>query len=344
LSGGLKETRPRLRPEKFPSWKVFMKPVIAITMGDPAGVGPEIILKALSSKKIRRLCRPVVLGDEKLLYRIAERLNLSLPPKGGIINLSTLDIGRLKPGQPTKETASAMLAYIKEAARMAKKGGCDAVVTAPINKKAAQMAGFRFPGHTEFLAHLTDAKDFSMMLAGKTLKVILVTIHEPIKKIPKLITEEKVFRTIKMTDESFKKYFGVKKPAIAVCGLNPHAGEGGLFGEEEKNIITPAIKRARRAGIDARGPLPPDTVFFRAVKRKDFDCVVCMYHDQGLIPLKLLHFEDGVNITLGLPIIRTSVDHGTAYDIAWKGIASPKSMIAAIEMAVEMARNKVRVK
>ena len=147
-----------------------------------------------------------------------------------------------------------------------------------------------------------------------------------------------------MTDESFKKYFGVKKPAIAVCGLNPHAGEGGLFGEEEKNIITPAIKRARRAGIDARGPLPPDTVFFRAVKRKDFDCVVCMYHDQGLIPLKLLHFEDGVNITLGLPIIRTSVDHGTAYDIAWKGIASPKSMIAAIEMAVEMARNKVRVK
>ena len=233
-----------------------------------------------------------------------------------------------------------MMKYIEEAVRMAMSGAADAIVTGPISKEAINKAGYDFHGHTEFLAHLTKTKDFCMMLAGKSLKVILVTIHESIKNVPQLLTKENVFKTIKITDDSFKKYFGFQRPRIAVAALNPHAGEGGLFGDEERRIIIPAVKKARQMGVNASGPLPPDTLFYRAVRNKEFDGIVCMYHDQGLIPLKLLHFEDGVNITLGLPIIRTSVDHGTAYDIAWKGVASPASMKAAIEMAVEMSRNK----
>ena len=233
-----------------------------------------------------------------------------------------------------------MMAYIKEAVCMAMAGDVDAIVTGPISKEAINRAGYNFHGHTEFLAHLTKTKDYAMMLAGSSLKVILVTIHESIKNVPGLLTTEKVFKTIKITDNTFKRYFGLKKPRIAVAALNPHAGEGGLFGNEEKRIILPAIQKARRLGINASDPLPPDTLFYRAVKNSKFDCVVCMYHDQGLIPLKLLHFENGVNVTLGLPIIRTSVDHGTAYDIAWKGIANPASMKAAIKMAVEMVKRK----
>lgn len=313
-----------------------MKPAIAITMGDPVGVGPEIVLKALSSAEVRRILRPVVFGDEGLLRHMAKRLKLPPPKKGDVINLSALDCGRLRPGEPDKKTARAMLAYIEEAVSMARKGACAAVVTAPINKKGAQIAGFGFPGHTEFIAHLTGAKDHRMMLAGQSLKVILATIHEPLRKVPGLLTVERIFKTIKITDGSFKRYFGLKRPRIAVCGLNPHAGEGGLFGKEEKTAVAPAVRRAKRMGINAIGPLPPDTTFFRAANKKEFDCVVCMYHDQGLIPLKLLHFEDGVNVTLGLPIVRTSVDHGTAYDIAWKGVASPKSLIAALKTAAEM--------
>jgi len=234
------------------------------------------------------------------------------------------------------------MTYIEEAVCMAMAGDVDAIVTAPISKEAINRAGYKFHGHTEFLAHLTKTKDYAMMLAGSSLKVILLTIHESIKNVPGLLTTEKVFKTIKITDNTFKRYFGLKKPRIAVAALNPHAGEGGLFGGEEKRIILPAIKKARQMGINASDPLPPDTLFYRAVKNKEFDCVICMYHDQGLIPLKLLHFENGVNVTLGLPIIRTSVDHGTAYDIAWKGIANPASMKAAIKMAVEMVGKKRR--
>ncbi|MEK7679432.1 MAG: 4-hydroxythreonine-4-phosphate dehydrogenase PdxA, partial [Deltaproteobacteria bacterium] len=214
-----------------------------------------------------------------------------------------------------------------------------AVVTAPISKEAAKKAGFKFPGHTEFIAHLTGAKDYRMMLGGKDLKVILVTIHEPIKKVPSLITKDAVFKTIRLTHDFFKKGYGIACPRLAVCGLNPHAGEAGMFGSEEKKFIEPAVKKAKRQGIDVTGPLPADTVFYRAVKKREFDCVVCMYHDQGLGPLKLLHFEDGINATLGLPFIRTSVDHGTAYDIAWKGTASHESMVSAILEACRMARN-----
>lgn len=316
-----------------------MKPTIAITMGDPTGVGPEIILKASTYKDIRRLCNIIVLGDKAVLQHLNSKLktqNLKL----NIINISNLNPAKLKPGNPDKTCAKAMMTYIQEAVCMAVAGDVDAIVTGPISKEAINNAGYNFHGHTEFLAYLTKTKDFRMMLGGKTLKVILVTIHESIKKVPKLLTIEGIFKTIQITNDTFKQYFGIKEPRIAVAGLNPHAGEAGLFGDEERQIILPAVKKARQIGIHASDPLPPDTLFYRAVKNKEFDCVVCMYHDQGLIPLKLLHFEDGVNCTLGLPIIRTSVDHGTAYDIAWKGIANPKSMIAAIKMAVYMVKKK----
>jgi 4-hydroxythreonine-4-phosphate dehydrogenase len=317
-----------------------MKPVIAITMGDPAGVGPEIILKALADRRVEKVCDPVVIGDEGLLRSLARRLKLKAPKDGTVVSTTELDLRKLKAGSPTKESSSAMVSYIEEAVYMAAVGDVAAIVTAPISKEAARLSGFNFPGHTEFIAHLTGTKDFAMMLGGADLKVVLVTIHEAIKALPSLITKAAVLKTLRVTDESFKKYFGFKKPRIAVCGLNPHAGEAGLFGDEERKVIAPAIKTARDSGIDAIGPLPADTVFYRAVRKKEFDCVVAMYHDQGLAPLKLLHFEDGVNATLGLPIIRTSVDHGTAYDIAWKGKASSESLIAAIEMAVGMAAKK----
>ncbi len=313
------------------------KPKIAITMGDPAGVGPELALKALASRRVKKIAEPFVIGDLALLKRIARQLELRPPKDCEVLNLSALRAKDARPAHPTKESSVAMISYIKEAAAMAMEGHADAIVTGPINKEAALLSGFTLPGHTEYLAKLTKTKDFAMMLGGSTLKVILVTIHEPIKKLPRLVTEERILKTIKITDKAFKKYYGLKKPRIAVCGLNPHAGEAGKFGKEDILSVTPAVKKARRIGIDAIGPLPSDTVFYRAVRKKDFDAVVCMYHDQGLIPLKLLHFEDGVNTTLGLPIIRTSVDHGTAYDIAGKGIASDKSMIAAIEAAAEMA-------
>src|SRR3990172_6173803 len=308
-----------------------MKPVIAITMGDPAGIGPEVALKAIESERVRRAARPVIIGDLPLLRRLSEKLGLKSPPASNIINLSTLDLKKLGPGRPTIESSRAMVSYIQEAVRMAANFEADAMVTGPINKESARLAGFKFPGHTEFIARLTGARDFS---------IVLVTIHEPIKKVPGLITPKNVLKTIKITDSSFKKFFGIKKPRIAVCGLNPHAGENGLFGDEEIKIIAPAVNRARSVGINAIGPLPPDTVFSR-MKEGEFDCAVCMYHDQGLIPLKLMHFEDAVNVTLGLPIIRTSVDHGTAYDIAWQGKASAESMIAAIEMAASMAGKRL---
>ncbi len=316
-----------------------MKPVIAITMGDPAGVGPEIVLRALSTPSVRRISRPLVIGDAGILTLAARRLGIPGLPQEQIINLSNLDTGRLTPGRPTKAASRAAVAYIEEAVYMARRGDAAAIVTAPVNKAALKKVGFRHPGHTEFIAELTGTKSYRMMLGGPRLKVVLVTIHEPLKRVPKIITKERILETIKITDRSFKRYFGVRSPKIAVTGLNPHAGEGGLFGEEEKRFIRPAVVSARRGGVDATGPLPADTVFYRAAKG-DFHCVVSMYHDQGLGPLKLLHFDDGVNVTLGLPIIRTSVDHGTAYDIAWKGRASAASMTAAIKTAVEMALNR----
>ncbi len=320
-----------------------MKPVIAISMGDPAGVGPEIILKAFHDARVRRICRPVVVGDRGLLDLMAVKLGLKPLPAGSVRETGPFDAGRLRPGVASAECGRAMVSYIEEAVRMAVSNEAAAVVTAPITKEAAKLAGFRYPGHTEFIAHLTKTRDFRMMLGGAgrhDLKVVLVTIHVALRAVPGLVTGAAVLKTLRVTDAAFKKDFGMKRPRIAVAGLNPHAGEAGMFGDEEKRVIAPALRKARAEGIDAVGPLPPDTVFYRAVRKKEFDCVVCMYHDQGLGPLKLLHFEDGVNATLGLPIVRTSPDHGTAYDIAWKGKANPESLISAIRMAAMMSKNR----
>lgn len=319
-----------------------MKPVIAVTMGDPAGVGPEILIKALNDARVKKAASVMAVGDLGVLRAAAKKLRLKGPKDEQVISVTSLDLKKLKIGKPSKLSGEASVAFIEEALYMTAIGDADAFVTCPISKEAVKKAGFKFPGHTEFIAHLTGTEEFVMMLGGHDLKVVLVTIHEPLKKVPGLISIESVFKTIAVTDRAFREDFGLKKPRIAVCGLNPHAGEAGMFGDEDKNIIEPAVKKARKAGIDAIGPLPSDTVFYRAVRKKEFDCVVAMYHDQGLGPLKLMHFDDGVNATLGLPVIRTSVDHGTAFDIAWQGKASHESLVAAIEMAADMAKRRAK--
>jgi 4-hydroxythreonine-4-phosphate dehydrogenase len=233
-----------------------------------------------------------------------------------------------------------MLRYINTGVDLAMEKRIDAMVTGPITKTAMKMAGSAFSGHTELIASRTGAKSHAMMLAGDRLKVILVTIHIPLNSVSRQLNTPRILETIQIAGQALKQRFGIKSPRIAVAGLNPHAGESGLFGSEEEEIIAPAVSRARALDIDATGPLPPDTVFFAAVNEKRFDAVICMYHDQGLIPFKLIHFKDGVNTTLGLPIIRTSVDHGTAYDIAFQGIADHSSLMAAIRMAAFQAACK----
>ncbi len=328
-------------------------PVIGITMGDPAGIGPEIIIKTLSDNSIYNICCPIVFGDEKILKRELKHAGHSFkllnpdtikdssvtPGTISIIPVSSLDPDQTVYGKPDKKTGAAMAGYIRAAVSSALSGEIDAVVTAPINKKSLQDAGCDFPGHTEMLAHLTQTKEFVMMLAGSSLKVVLVTIHCALNDVAQSLTTGRILQTISITNDQLKKYFSIEKPCIAIASLNPHAGENGLFGKEETDIILPAINKAKEKGINAAGPFPSDTLFYRASKGA-FDAVVCMYHDQGLIPLKLLHFEDGVNITLGLPIIRTSVDHGTAYDIAGKGVADPSSLISAVKTASEMATGR----
>jgi len=326
------------------------KPVIAITMGDPCGVGPEIIAMALANPEIESLCRPLVLGDQAAMERALAvtqlPLRLELLPEGlppektkGVIYLRPLS--RLAPtdmeyGGPSSDAGDAMYRYIKEAVSLCLSGEAAAMANAPISKEAMNRAGHYYPGHTELVAELTGCNDYVMMLAGDRLRVTLVTIHEAISNVPRLITFDKVLSTIRTTHRSLHTYFR-KNPRLAVLALNPHCGEKGLFGDEERRFIAPAIEAARAEGIDAHGPLSADMLFYFAAQG-EYDGVVCMYHDQGLIPLKLIHFHDGVNVTLGLPIIRTSVDHGTAYDLAGTGRASSLSMAAAIKMAVEMAK------
>ena len=325
-------------------------PLIGITMGDPVGIGPELVIKALSREEVYRCCRPVVLGDATVMGKEKKALHAPLAihviedPRQAAFTCGTLDIfslSRLNPdtlryGHPDKETGTAMGAYIVRAAAMAMCREIDAMVTGPINKKSLQEGGHLYPGHTEMLARLTDTQDVVMMLAGDTLRVVLVTIHCALTQVPRLLSIEKILKTVLITDAGLKKYFSLPAPRIAVASLNPHAGEEGMFGGEEQETIIPAITQAQQQGVNVSGPYPADTLFYYAAQGR-YDAVVCMYHDQGLIPLKLLHFEDGVNITLGLPIIRTSVDHGTAYDIAGKGIANPASLIQAITIASRMA-------
>jgi 4-hydroxythreonine-4-phosphate dehydrogenase len=317
---------------------------LAITIGDPGGIGPEIVVRAIS--EMSGECLSLVVGDlsviEEAVGLVGSPLRLKiventdqLVPSPGV--LWFYDLGALRTfarGRPDAENGAACVNYIRKAVELAMAGEVDAIVTAPISKEALKLGGFPWPGHTEMLAELTGTKEYAMMLAGGPLKVILVTIHTALRNVPPMVTKEKVFRTISLAGKACGM-LGIESPRIAVAGLNPHAGESGILGSEEKEEIAPAIAKAREEGILADGPFPPDVVFYKA-NRGEVDIVVCMYHDQGLIPLKMLAFDKGVNVTVGLPIIRTSPDHGTAYDIAWKGIANPSSMIEAINLAAKL--------
>jgi len=318
-------------------------------MGDPSGIGPEIIAAALAEPSVTQLCRPLILGDRGALERAlaVTALPLSIqtvldtgplkrePGTLYLRELSRLSAPDMEYGRPSAAAGDACYRYICEAARLCLSGEVKAMATAPINKESLNGAGHGFPGHTELLARLTGTDQVVMMLAGERLRVTLVTIHEALSAVPPLVTFQRVLDTIRITDQALSRFF-CPTPRIAVLALNPHCGEGGLFGAEEREIIAPAVAAARAAGIDAVGPLSADTLFHFALQG-GYDAVVCMYHDQGLIPLKLLHFDDGVNVTLGLPIIRTSVDHGTAYDLAGTGRACAESMKAALVMAARMA-------
>ena len=328
-----------------------MLPLIAITMGDPCGVGPEIIVKALESGKVMAQCQPFVIGDTGAMKRALticrsslkiceinspEETHLTEPGYIPLLPLSTLAADEMVFGQPGAAAGDAVFHYICAAARFCQDGRVAAMATAPISKEAMHRAGHDYPGHTELLAELCGSDDYVMMLAGDVLRVSLVTIHEALLDVPGLINAERVLKTIRVTEQGIRRLTGIESPRLAVLALNPHCGEGGMFGNEEGESIVPAIAAAREEGIDAHGPLSADTLFYFA-QHGAYDGVVAMYHDQGLIPLKMLHFDDGVNLTLGLPIIRTSVDHGTAYNLAGTGQASEKSMLAAIRMALAMA-------
>jgi 4-hydroxythreonine-4-phosphate dehydrogenase len=323
-------------------------------MGDPTGVGPEIIVKALLSGALDGPSRPVlVAGDVGVLRRAAAIFGVEsrLHPGAGlgthrlqvgrrhldVASLTDLPAERLAYGRPDAACGRAMAGYIEWACERCLAGEAAAMVTAPISKAAIRTAGYDFPGHTELLAARCGTERVVMMLAGERLKVCLVTTHLALRDVPQALTTEAILTTIRITDAAFRRFFGLLLPRLAVLALNPHAGEGGHFGAEEERLIRPAIAAAQAEGIAATGPHSADTLFHFAAQGA-CDAVICMYHDQGLIPLKLLHFDDGVNVTLGLPIVRTSVDHGTAYDIAGTGQASEKSLVAAIKMAEEMTR------
>lgn len=323
-------------------------------MGDPAGIGPEVIAKAMAMPALRRLCRPFVIGSFPVMERTVQalRLDLKVVPMGHHGEpfsrpgeISVLDplehpLGRFRMGAAAEKTGAAAVAFIQRAVRLSEEGCLDAIVTGPINKEAINLAGFPYPGHTELLADLTKSLEVGMMILGGPLKVMFATTHLAIKHLPEALTRERVLRAIRLAHRALREYFGVARPRIGVAALNPHAGEGGLFGDEEQQIILPAAQQAREAGIRASDPLPADTLFGKAA-RGDFDSVVAMYHDQGLIPLKLAAFGKCVNLTVGLPIIRTSVDHGTAYDIAGKGRADPGSLVEAIKLAARLAMERL---
>ncbi len=326
------------------------KPIVAVTMGDPAGVGPEVVLKALSHSAIERACRILILGDRGVLERTQKKLGSEVelalykpgspwPRANGTLvhSLSALSTAECRPGHPSRACGEAVYRYVTEAARLALAGSVDAIATAPLNKKVLQMAGHHYPGHTELLAEIAGAPECRMMLIGSKLKVVLVTVHLPLMRVSRELTSRKIRATLELTDQALRRYFSRARPKLAVAALNPHAGEEGIFGHEERKIILPAVEQARKRGIRAFGPFAADSLFYQAA-RGDYDAVVCMYHDQGLIPLKLLHFIGGVALTLGLPFVRTSVDHGTAYDIAGKNKADETSMKEAILLAARLAR------
>jgi 4-hydroxythreonine-4-phosphate dehydrogenase len=323
---------------------------IGITMGCPVGIGPEIICRFFSETK-GEAGAYIVLGDRGVSQNIAALLGLELllsdwhpgaPVQPG--TLPVLEVGKLDPatlhwGHPNRSTGQAMAEYITQAVKLCLNGSLAAMVTCPIGKVSLNAAGYAFPGHTEMLADLTGTSHYRMMMHGKRLNVVLVTIHQPLARVPGSLHRAEIEDCIEMTIHALRRDFGVPNPRVAVAALNPHAGEEGMFGGEEKELIQPAIASC---GQGVSGPWPPDTVFHQAAQG-DFDAVIAMYHDQGLIPFKLLHFKDGVNVTLGLPIVRTSVDHGTAYDIAGQGVADHSSLSAACRAAWRIAKNRNRL-
>ena len=334
---------------KKKSWK----PIIAVTMGDPCGIGPEVIVKGLLNGNLYRLCRPFVIGNSDWMSQAAARFapGLSIRPVQTLSEaqfkegtLEVLDTAqalfpRLQYGVPHPSAASAALAAMMQAAQMALREEIDGMTTAPIHKEQMKTIGFAFPGHTEFLADIAKADQVGMMMVGGGLKIMLATIHLPLKEAIAQTRKKSILDMIRLTAAGLKRDFGLSNARIAVAALNPHAGEKGLFGDEEREEVVPAVEAARAEGINASGPYPADTLFYK-LKQGQFDAVVALYHDQALIPIKLLAFGDAVNVTVGLPFIRTSVDHGTAYDIAGRGVADPGSLKAALTLAAEMAKNR----
>lgn len=322
-------------------------------MGDPAGVGPEIILKALRHAEIYRRCRPLVIGDRRILQRAAEWVGMTQLDMAVVTqpadsqyapgHIALLDLANAAPaecpvGQVSAAAGRAAVEVVFAACDLAMAGQVDAVVTAPLNKAAMNLAGYHYAGHTELLAERTRAGKVSMLLVGPKLRVVHVSTHVALEEAIRRVTPERVGEVIDLAWRSCRA-LGIAQPRIAVAGLNPHASEGGLFGNQEETGIMPAVRAARARGLNVSDPQPPDTVFLRAVKG-EFDIVVAMYHDQGHIPMKLLAFDDGVNVSMGLPIIRTSVDHGTALELAGTGKADPGSLFAAVAEAARMAQRK----
>ncbi len=339
-----------ITPSSDPPTRNYL-PKIGITLGDPTGVGPEIIVKALSKRRLFEVCRPIIFGDPGILLKTIDMLGMrttvevlqEIPEEGYsprkifLFAISQLGAASLRFGKPDRACGLAMVRYIEEAVRRVRKGKVDAITTCPISKQAVHEAGYPFSGHTELLAHLVRASRVAMMFVGSRWKVVLVTTHLPLHKVARWITMDRVFSTIRLTGEGLLKYFGITRPRIAVLALNPHAGEEGILGEEERREIIPALKKARSRGIQVEGPFPADS-FFNLRGFSSFDAVVAMYHDQGLIPIKMFDFQGAVNFTLGLPFIRTSVGHGTAYDIAGKGLANPNNLVKAILLASKLSK------
>lgn len=323
-------------------------PRIAVTMGDPAGIGPEVVLKAVAEPEIQQLCIPVIIGDAQLLAHTARTLDLQsgyeIVRKGEaipehltepiIFHLDNVP-GFIEPGIESGTAGKAAGEYIEAAVELCAAGSTDAIATAPINKRSLFLGGYSFPGHTEFLAHLTGSEEYAMAFVAANLRIVLISTHVPLAEAIRMVQKDRLVKTISLTNRELKRW-GIERPRLAVAAVNPHGAEGGLFGMEESTEIAPAVEASRLDDIDVLGPFSADTVFLRA-SRGEFDAVVACYHDQAMIPVKCLSFGEAVNVTLGLPFIRTSVDHGTAFDIAGKGIAEHSSMVAAIKLAAELS-------
>ena len=316
-------------------------------MGDPAGIGPEICLHLLQNKELAKQCVPIIFGDRKVLEQSAEQCGLAKPAKyieglaeadgPCVLDLGAITTNDFATGTVNAATGRAGYTYVEDAINAALSGQVAAVTTAPLNKEALRAAGIAHPGHTEIFAALTHTRRACMLQYSSEVRCVFVTTHVPYAEVPKLLTKERILDTLELGAQAMRRIGCIHgtEPKIGVLGLNPHAGEHGLFGDEEERIIIPAIETARERGFDVEGPIPPDTAFLPA-KRRATDFFVCLYHDQGHIPLKALCFDEAVNTTLGLPIIRTSVDHGTALDIAGQGKANPSSLFEAVKLAVKL--------